>query len=1520
MIRELRRPRRERSFCRWLLWLLVPLTLILLYLILSILTGVCGSRESLYFWRINPGSGSGAIFVTDTEGVRPAHEFAAVNQHGCTGCHAVSSTSHRIAVIAGGGNGQVEVSNLDGSRVNTPQVNASYVAWSPDGKKIALSTDDRKIMILDVASRQLTELKGANEPGSYQEMPSWSPDGSTVAFVRGKVSESSWTFNGPTGIYTIAATGGTATPVQGASEDGFNYYPSYSPNGQWIAFTRHTAGTTTYSAPEAEIFMVPSTGGTPIRLAANDAEDGTSLKNVSNSWPTWSRTGEWLAFNSKRNDDAYDIFITQIDATGHSGPAVAVKSAATPGIFEHLPFWGETPQIDPIPAILALWPCLIPFLLVILAWLLCRWLTAHARPEPPLMAPVRPRPGVLPADKPETFWQVAPTLVIGVGGTGRWVLTLLKKSLYDSGTGKPPAHVRLIAIDTPERERVNQMRDATGQIINIEFGGQALGSDELLLVQQNLETFIKKAYESSDSTLANWFPYGQWETLDAQAHVLANGTGGRRPVARAGLIEQLRFIAPLDASKQGTGAPTNDLTRLWQTLVKSSNDAKDEDAKLVRIIIVGSLAGGMSGTLVDLAYLAGQATKIGLPGYSVHIEGYFATPSTFRTQNVTFPRLQVNTIASMRELQRVQRYQGFPTPMHYRGSETPSVSDARSYLDQALDWRLFNDVTLFGGDGKPERGPGKSSEPWATTFASMADVITFRMDREVNAGTASEYRSNVRGDVTQKQADLDRAVVASAGSFTYRVPIMDILEIVRAQWAFKLLNVFLNGGAGGNSVASNASPSASEGSVSEAAQQFVECNHKAGDPPEGMHAVADVLVTGRALARDIQNLAEPNSSGYTSYLERALGLMLNGEQAAPDAHTKDSLDRHLARIANAIAFTEAVLERLNKARQNLAGQVTGKAENSSDSWFSRLLGMLGLGNSAQHEIQRAVQELMKWEAITGRCLESLKGIETLLIGSAPDQDRPGTHGLYSELEMRQAKAEKRRQEMDKVAVRQYLWSRMIDPEGDPTNARNQYDLVTELYARAEVNLAAYLKQFYWFLAADGTIQLRLVTLEGDEPIVLNDRSPQMVMKMADAISRLALDATKGMAKQLTLESSLPTVFRAPQAEIKFMEGMWRTATPHVAPALQQNEVDGKSIAAIGIPQRVRENPRFHELIEVVLAMGTDRDRVSHTLTPTQVNQIGFSDRTALMLVREDSLMPWTGVPELEEAWQVYARNAGRTKLDQLVEEPINSTVFAAERNVFEYEQRLEDARVVNQDYRLLHPLVALALTRPERTELYALALAAGWVTTEAEKPILRVGNQSFSLESKTATTKLDARIIGLLRVTLAEPEDSEILKALAGNLREPSSETQTAWREFLARYQKGPEQPMRYSDPLPPAPVQPRVCVNGHPMREGLNRCTVCGAPAAAPNQARVCLNGHPMRPGLRFCTECGAPAREPEPTLPPPPVAPPPVRQVWVMPFRDESQAVQDLGAVAALAAYRRLYPNNWESLVMPSRPRRLG
>ncbi|MHC1732860.1 MAG: VWA domain-containing protein [Bacteroidales bacterium] len=329
---------------------------------------MCTTRQAIYFWRVTE-DGKSSMMYKPIDPEMPARKYRPLNERAeCVACHSVALEGEKIAAIADGSNGPILLHNLDGSPVNIPAIRGSYLSLSKDGRKLAYAFEGKDIYILDVESGVTIPLPGASDAEFVETMPAWAPDGKSLAFVRAMGEVKGYSLTVPCDIYTIPIEGGRPTLLPGAGGNGFNYYPAYSPDGRWLAFTRHTSGTSTRSDPQAEIYLVPAQGGPAKRLAANDLANGQKAGGISNSWPSWSPDSRSLAFNSKRSGDQFDIYITSIDPEGNSGTVRALADANRPDFFEHLPQWGYPPVYN---LWAELWK-LLPWLLFLpLPFLLC---------------------------------------------------------------------------------------------------------------------------------------------------------------------------------------------------------------------------------------------------------------------------------------------------------------------------------------------------------------------------------------------------------------------------------------------------------------------------------------------------------------------------------------------------------------------------------------------------------------------------------------------------------------------------------------------------------------------------------------------------------------------------------------------------------------------------------------------------------------------------------------------------------------------------------------------------------------------------------------------------------------------------------------------------------------------------------------------------------------------------------------------------------------------------------------------
>lgn len=161
-------------------------------------------------------------------------------------------------------------------------------------------------------------------------MPAWSHDGNTIVYISTDISHDGRPDVGQTDIFTVpyaAKKGGAAKGIPGASDPAYSeYYPALSSDDKLVAFNRIPAGTGTYNQPLAEVFVVPTAGGTATRLDANDppACSGEKSPGLTNSWPKWApesatvgdRTFYWLTFSSDRGGGTPQLYITAVMVQG----------------------------------------------------------------------------------------------------------------------------------------------------------------------------------------------------------------------------------------------------------------------------------------------------------------------------------------------------------------------------------------------------------------------------------------------------------------------------------------------------------------------------------------------------------------------------------------------------------------------------------------------------------------------------------------------------------------------------------------------------------------------------------------------------------------------------------------------------------------------------------------------------------------------------------------------------------------------------------------------------------------------------------------------------------------------------------------------------------------------------------------------------------------------------------------------------------------------------------------------------
>ncbi|MDQ3033631.1 MAG: hypothetical protein M3Y87_14530 [Myxococcota bacterium] len=272
----------------------------------------------LYYW--NAGGGTIDRFEFGVRGAR-AETFLDRTRTGammCVGCHVLSRDGTRIAVGTDiptttfqvfdvASRARIFSRGAAGGFGGFPQ-EPNFSSFSPDATQIVTSSL-AGLRILDGTTGSVV-LEGLG--GGPSSMPDWSPDGQRIVYARhdapatfgladapgitdGRITRLDW--NGASWVVgpTLVAGGGN------------NYYPAFSPDGEWVVFNRSPANTNSMGGEggtgvrDAELWVVSSSGtGVAMRLG--------NIGGLADSWPKWDPTAYrdggrdlfWFAWSSRR--------------------------------------------------------------------------------------------------------------------------------------------------------------------------------------------------------------------------------------------------------------------------------------------------------------------------------------------------------------------------------------------------------------------------------------------------------------------------------------------------------------------------------------------------------------------------------------------------------------------------------------------------------------------------------------------------------------------------------------------------------------------------------------------------------------------------------------------------------------------------------------------------------------------------------------------------------------------------------------------------------------------------------------------------------------------------------------------------------------------------------------------------------------------------------------------------------------------------------------------------------------------
>lgn len=362
-----------------------------------------------------------------------------------------------------------------------------------------------------------------------------------------------------------------------------------------------------------------------------------------------------------------------------------------------------------------------------------------------------------------------PTLVIGLGGTGKNIILALKKMIAENcehGMADFP-FLKMLSIDTDRA-----MPHAQSAITTVK--------DESLYLNPNREVFQLQANFGIAPDLNDYPQIHDWFPDSLKANLrpaeLSRGASQKKPIGRftfawnaSEIYEEIYSFmrAPVDVK------------------IAIDKNIGSKLSKEINVFICGSVCGGTgAGTFLDTAYLVRYCNHIAGAGYQVKIFGMLALASMFDYIQGT-ANVRQNCYASLVELDHFMNKINCENP--YR-SFIPAYKDFKPDYTTSSSTKPFDYPFLFDNFGK---GVALNSQ---SAFSEMAARFIYLLTgHELGTHWTSMY-NNVMANLEREYKNLNNKDIhySGMGTFSILYPKRMIVQLCAYNLSKEYLNKILD--------------------------------------------------------------------------------------------------------------------------------------------------------------------------------------------------------------------------------------------------------------------------------------------------------------------------------------------------------------------------------------------------------------------------------------------------------------------------------------------------------------------------------------------------------------------------------------------------------------------------------------------------------------------------------------------------------------------------------------------------------